>query len=458
MALPVVAIVGRPNVGKSSLLNCLARHRIAIVEPTAGVTRDRVSTLVEANGRWMELVDTGGMEFETTAELAADVTRQIDTALAEASLVLFVVDVQAGRLPLDEEVATRLRAVECPIIVAANKADNDKLATAGVAEFFALGYDPVLPVSAKHGRGRHELMDAVTAALAEAADERPADVAMRVAVVGKRNAGKSTFINALAGSERVIVSEIPGTTRDAIDIRFEKDGLTYMAIDTAGVRKKKSLQDDIEFYSLTRAMSSIRRADVVLLLIDATTPLSRVDKKLAAEVEGGHTPVVFVVNKWDLAKGQATTGEYADYLTASLPGLAYAPVAFTTAKDGRNVQRTVDLARSLFKQARTRVPTAELNEVVEATLRRKRPPSPRTRLPRVYFATQVAVQPPTIVLSVNDPDLFSQSYRRYVVNRFRDELPFPEVPIRVVYRAHREKAKKAGKPRGRGQRRRRGRG
>jgi GTP-binding protein len=452
MSLPIVAIVGRPNVGKSSLLNRLARQRIAIVEPTAGVTRDRVSKLLEHEDRWFEIVDTGGMGLETDAELAADIDRQIATALAEASVVVFVCDVRDGPVPLDREVAERLRPVEAPVILAANKADTDRLETAA-ADFHQLGYEPVLPISAKHGRGRRELLDAILARLpAEAAEESPADVAMRLAVVGKRNAGKSTFINALAGSERVIVSEVPGTTRDAVDIRFEKDGLTYVAIDTAGLRKRKSLSGDIEFYSMTRALRSIGRADVVLFLIDAAVPVSRVDKKLGAEIAANMKPVVLVVNKWDLATDEATTGEYADYLTKVLPGLDYAPLAFTTATDAKNVLSVIDLARNLYKQARSRVPTAELNRVVEDAIRARRPPSPRARLPRVFFATQVAVEPPTIVLFVNDPDLFAQDYRRFIENRFREELPFPEVPIRLVFRAHREKkvpTKRRHRPKGR---------
>ena len=446
MPLPKVAIVGRPNVGKSSLFNTLARRRIAIVEPTAGVTRDRISTLIEADGRWFELVDTGGMDFRTDQDLAADVASQIDFALAEASVVIFLVDVKEGRQPLDEQIARRLRPVEAPVIVAANKADNPRL-EAGAADFHALGYEPVLAVSAKHGRGRRELVAAVRARLPAEAQERPDDVAMKLAIVGKRNAGKSTLINALAGQQRVIVSEVPGTTRDAIDIRFEKDGLTYVAIDTAGVRKRKSLKDDIEFYSLTRALESIRRADVVLFLIDAATPVSQVDKHLGAEIEKQARPVVLVINKWDLAKGYAGTDAFADYLDRTMPGLAFAPLAFTTASEGRNVLATIDLARNLFKQAHTRVTTAELNRVLTAVVREHRPPSPTATLPKIYYATQAAVAPPTIVLFVNDPDLFSQSYRRFIENRLRDELPFPEVPIRLMFRAHRPENE--GRPRSR---------
>ena len=441
MPLPKVAIVGRPNVGKSSLLNMLARRRISIVEPTAGVTRDRVSALMEYKGRWFELMDTGGMDFKSGQDLAADVQRQIQYALQEASLVLFVVDVVDGRTPLDEEVAVRLRRIKAPIIVAANKADTERR-DAGAAEFHSFGFEPVMPVSAKHSRGRHELMAAILERLPAEAAEPPADVAMKIAVVGKRNAGKSMFINALAGSERVIVSEMPGTTRDAIDIRFEKDGLTYIAIDTAGIRKRKSIASDIEFYSLTRAMESIRRADVVLFLIDAPSPVSQVDKHLGAAIQKETKPVVLVVSKWDLAKGKATTGDFADYLEETLPGLSYVPVACVAAKDSRNVLATIDLARVLFKQARTRVTTSELNRVVERAIRLRHPPSPTAILPKIYFATQVAVCPPTIVLFVNNPDLFGEDYRRFIEGRLREELPFPEVPLRLILRAHSEDEKK----------------
>ena len=437
MPLPKVAIVGRPNVGKSSLFNTLARRRVAIVEPTAGVTRDRVSTIVEHENRWFELVDTGGMDFETGAELAEDVKRQIEFALHEASLVVFVVDAQAGRTGLDEMVAERLRHVTVPVLVAANKADNDKLAL-GVADFYSLGYEPILPTSAKHSRGRRELLAAILERLPADAAEAPADVAMKIAIVGKRNAGKSTFVNALAGSERVIVSEIPGTTRDAVDIRFVKDGLTYIAIDTAGVRKTKALTNDIEYYSSTRAKDSIRRADVVLFLIDAPTPLSQVDKHLAYTIEEAWKPFVMVINKWDLAKGKATPAEFADYLTKLLPGISYAPISCVTAKDSKNVLATIDLARRLYKQSSTRVTTGELNRVIQNAIRLRQPSSPTPQLPKIYFATQVAVCPPTIVCFVNNPDIFREDYRRFIENRLREELPFPEVPIRVILRAHDE--------------------
>jgi GTP-binding protein len=437
MPLPIVAIVGRPNVGKSSLLNCLARRRVAIVEPTAGVTRDRVSAVLEHGGRWFEAVDTGGMGLQTGDALARDVHRQIARAIQEAAVIVLVTDVRDGLVPLDREAAERLRRVPVPVLVAANKADTNRLA-AEAAEFHALGYEPVLATSARHSRGRRDLLDAIAGFLPRESAEAPAQVAMKIAVVGKRNAGKSTFVNALAREERVIVSETPGTTRDAVDVRFEKDGLVYVAIDTAGIRRRKSLSGDIEFYGLTRALAAIRRADVVLFLIDAAVPISRVDKRLGAEIEQAMKPVVLVVNKWDLAKGRAGADDYAEYLTRSLPGLSYAPLAFTTATDSRNVAGTIDLARSLWKQATTRVPTSRLNACLEAALGARRPPSPGKRPPKIYFAAQVAVQPPTILLSVNDPALFREDYRRYLEHHFRESLEFPEVPIRLILRMHHE--------------------
>jgi GTPase len=443
MPLPKVAIVGRPNVGKSSLFNLLAGRRISIVEPTAGVTRDRVATVVEYDGRWFELIDTGGVELKTTDELTADVNRQIDFAIQEASIIVFVVDVMDGRTAVDEEIAGRLRKVGKSLIVAANKCDGPKLEQ-NATDFHAMGLEPVMPISAKHSRGRRELVAAILSRLPADASEAPPDVAMKIAIVGKRNAGKSTFTNALAGSERVIVSEIPGTTRDSIDIRFEKDGLTYIAIDTAGVRKRKSIANDIEFYSLNRAIDSIRRADVVLFLVDAPRPISQVDKHLGSTILEEFKPVILVVSKWDLAVGKATTGDFADYLLKTMPGLAHAPISCVSAKDQRNVLATIDLARNLYKQATTRVSTADLNRVIDSALRALQPPSPLAQLPKIYFATQVAVNPPTIVMFVNNPDIFSEDYRRFIEHRLREELPFPEVPLRLILRAHFDEDSKRG--------------
>ena len=307
-------------------------------------------------------------------------------------------------------------------------------------EFFKLGFGEPLAVSAANNSGRWALMELIEETLCGAVDEVPAQAVMKIALVGRRNAGKSSFINALAGEERVIVSETPGTTRDCIDVRFEKDDRTLVVIDTAGVRKKSKMADDVEFYAYTRVERSIRRADVVLLLIDATEPVGQVDKKLAKFIVTEHKPCVLVVNKWDQAKGRASTEDYGEYLGKVLPEIDYAPVAFTSAITGRNINSTIDLSTELFKQSRVRVGTGRLNQALQEALAAQTPYARRGRkAPKFYFATQVAVGPPTIVVFVNAAALVSQSYRRFLLNRFRESLPFGEIPIRLVLRARRDR-------------------
>ena len=440
MALPVIAIVGRPNVGKSSLFNALARRRISIVEPTAGVTRDRVSTVGELGDRYVELVDTGGYGIEDIDDLTDHVEGQIRTAVARASLVVFVVDVRDGVRPLDVKMAQLLRRVDLPVVLVANKADAANLEP-GAGEFYTLGFGEPFCVSAEQGRGLAELGERLLELLAGVEAERPVEPAMKLAVVGKRNAGKSTFINALAGEERMIVSEVPGTTRDSVDVVFEKDGLTFMAIDTAGVRKKRiAAKDSIDFYSQARALTSIRRADVVLFFIDSTVPVGQVDKRLARTITDEYVPCVLVVNKWDLAKEQAATEDYGEYLTKVLPGLRYAPICFVTAKEGRNVDSLVDLARELDKQARAQVTTGQLNRALRA-ITEERAPSARKKkgFPKIYYGVQVASRPPTLLLFVNNPEALDENYRRYLVGRLRELLGMSEVPIRLLVRHHRAK-------------------
>jgi GTP-binding protein len=436
VAVPVVAIVGRPNVGKSSLFNWLAGRRIAIVDPTAGVTRDRLSALVRADGRIFELTDTGGMGIQDTDNLTDDVERQIRLAIDRANVVLFLVDARAGLVPLDELVAERLRHVGKPVVLVANKCDTPALA-AQVGEFHKLGHGDPLPVSAQQNRGRAELLDRLLALLPPAeASEAPSDEEpLKLAIVGRRNTGKSTFINCLAREERVIVSEVPGTTRDSVDVRFEREGRAFVAIDTAGVRKKRSLANDIEFYSLARAERSIRRAAVVLLFFDAKDTVSHVDKQLAEYILAAHKPAIFVVNKWDLALAQGVrTGEWADYLHKHFPSLDFVPMAFITARAGKNVQQVLDLAQSLHEQASARIGTGDLNRVLRAALDEAPPPMRQNRRPKVYFATQAGTNPPTIVLMTNGPELFDNTYLRYLEKTFRDRLPFAEVPIELTLR------------------------
>jgi GTP-binding protein len=435
VALPIVAIVGRPNVGKSSLFNWLAGRRISIVDPTAGVTRDRVSTVVEYGGRAWEIMDTGGMGIVDADNLTADVERQIRLAIDQAAVVVFVVDVRDGVVPLDEEVAIRLRTVRKPVVLVANKADTDKLATQA-GEFNKFGYGEPLCVSADQKLGKEELFDSILAKLPpDTGEAAPEEAALKIAIVGRRNAGKSTFINSLAGADRVIVSEVPGTTRDSVDVRFERDGKSYVAIDTAGVRKKTSMASDVEFYSLHRAQRSIRRADVVLHFFDARHRIGRVDKQLAEYIVEENKPAIFVMNKWDLVKDAIPTEKMGDYVRAMFPMLDHVPIAFITAQKGKNTLRLLQLAVQLHKQAGVRVSTGDLNRVVRAAIEASHPPMAGSKTPKVFYATQIGVHPPTVVLFTNGPELFDQTYVRYLTKSLRDAFPFSEVAIKVVLRA-----------------------
>jgi GTP-binding protein len=440
MRLPVVAIVGRPNVGKSSLFNMLAGRRISIVDPTAGVTRDRVTYPLEVGQYFCELVDTGGVGIVDHDDLTTDVERQIQYAIEEAAMVLFVVDIRAGVTPLDETVADKLRAANKPIIFVANKADEEKL-DIGIGDLFRLGYGTPILVSANSKRGRDELLFEINERLPHGTPTAaPANPELKIAIVGRRNVGKSTFINSLAQAERVIVSEVAGTTRDSVDVRFERDGKVFVAIDTAGVRKRKSLASDIEFYSLHRAERSIRRADVVLHFFDPRLRISRVDKKLTEYILEQHKPAIFVVNKWDLAKQSIPTEKWSEYLRKVFAMLDYVPIAFITAKQGKNVYRLLNLAQELHKQSAKRVRTGALNRVIRDALLANNPPVRNNKVPKVYYAAQVAVHPPTVILVTNAPELFDRTYLRYLLKCIRDSFQFGEVPIRLILKTKGEAA------------------
>jgi GTP-binding protein len=429
---PAVALVGRANVGKSTLFNRLAGRRLAIVDPTPGVTRDRLTTTISHEGKRFELIDTGGVAAPDDVQLRADVEQQLDVALRRADLVLFLVDARAGELPLDGEIARRLRALQKSIVLVVNKADTQQLVDQS-AEFFSLGLGEPVAVSASEGLGRGDLLDRIIELLPES---EPADVEQEefsLAIVGRRNVGKSTFVNQLAQEERVIVSEVPGTTRDAVDVRFEVDGRRYLAIDTAGLRRRGKLDDAIEFYSIARTRRAVRRADVVLLLLDVTQSVGKLEKQLTAAIVEHSKPVVFVLNKWDLTAGH-DPNEFVTYVGKALPGFDYAPVALISAKDGVGVLDTVALARDLYRQASTRVTTGELNRIVEAAMEIRGPHRRSRRPPKVLYATQVAVRPPTMVLFVNDPTIFTPKFTRFLGNYLRDNLDISEVPIKVVYR------------------------
>ena len=468
-ALPTVAIVGRPNVGKSSLLNCLVGKRISIVQDMPGVTRDRVSIPLEIDGKFVELVDTGGYGFIDPQNLTEHINHQIELAMTRADLVLFIVDCHDGLTSADGTIATLLREKSIKTVLVANKADGPN-ADVILGDFARLGLGTPIGVSATSRRNLDLVFDALRANLdlANAPTEMPPPT-MHVAIVGKRNAGKSTLVNSIAGlyegdPERVIVSEVPGTTRDSVDVRFEKDGHSLVVIDTAGVRKKRHMMtNDIEFYSFHRAERSIRRADVVIMLIDGTELVSEPDKKLAQYIASQFKPVLIVVNKWDLARetareqkanarkpGQvddvALMEEYKVYLDAELKHVDYAPIAFVTAKESRGIQAVVDMAGHLFNQAGEHVGTGRLNAAVRQILEERKVSTPTGRMARVYYVTQPEVHPPTIVLFVNRPEYIDEMYQRYMINRMRELLPYAEVPIRLVVRG--KEGNPTGAPKG----------
>lgn len=490
MPAPRVAIIGRPNVGKSSLLNLIAGRQIAIVAPQPGVTRDRVSVVVDLTApdgegptKPVELVDTGGFGLyqdpgRTTDETGRDLTplwpqieRQIALAIESADLILLCVDCQAGVTPQDEQMAEALRrgrlggvrvagvVSRVPIRVVATKCDGPRW-EAHALEAASLGFGAPICCSARTGYLRRHLLDELWQLL-PAPDAEPARPdALHLAIVGKRNAGKSTLVNALAGQERVIVSEIPGTTRDAIDVRIDRGERSIVLIDTAGVRRRKSLQGEVEWYAFDRARRAVRRADVVLLLIDATVPVSQVDEQLARLVHEAYKPVVLVVNKWDLVSGRRDargrpigTERYERYLRRALGGLAFAPISFISAATGLNLEPTLTLAQQLHTQARTRVGTGELNRVVREILEGRSAasgaadPDGAARLGghvKVFYAAQVAVDPPTIVLVVSRPRSVTRTDQRFLLNRFRERLPYDEVPIRLLIRGRTRSERRAG--------------
>ena len=494
MPIPRVAIVGRPNVGKSSLMNMIAGSKVSIVDPTPGVTRDRVAAIVELAPpirggvtKPVEFVDTGGFgvyvaEGQRFDEVGADLARltpgieaQIEAAIGDADLVLFAIDAQAGLTPQDEEIAKLLREgrlggsktskggkgekkkdaekvkeakkrARPPIRVVATKVDGPKWES-HAAELAGLGFGEPLPVSSKNNYFRRDFMDAIWGLLPEPyGDEDRVAADLQIAIIGKRNAGKSTLVNTLAGEPRMIVSEIAGTTRDAVDVRFEMDGKSIIAIDTAGLRRKRSFQNMIEHFAFDRVQRAVDRADVILLLIDATEKVSQVDEQLAMMAQKAFKPVIIVVNKWDQVEGRPdrkgkpiTTQTFQEYIRAELKGLWFAPISFISGQSGRNVRMTIDLAFELRAQSAERVTTGKLNRLVRAIVEKRGPTDIKGTFAKVYYVAQTGIEPPTITLVVNHPDLFTPSYMRFLMNRFREELPFSEVPIRIVVRARRQR-------------------
>jgi GTP-binding protein len=399
----------------------------------AGVTRDRVSQEVTVGGRRFELIDTGGIGLFDEALLREEIQQQIEIAIHSADAVIFMVDIRDGVLPLDYEVAKRLRALNKPVLLVANKADTLKIEYE-CFPFHGLGFGDPLPVSALEGRSVFEATERILERVPISHEEEEERTGIpKVAIVGKMNAGKSTLVNFLAREERVIVSEIPGTTRDSVDVRVEINGLKLLVIDTAGIRKKRSIQDSVAFYGQARSARAIRRADVVLLLLDVTEKVSAVDKRIAEAVREAYKPCILCLNKWDLAEGY-TPDAFTEYLWKILPGLRFAPLAFISAKTGFNVKETLRMIPDLWKQAGERVSPSLINKVLNEAFRRRSPRTPRSKVPRIYFGTQVGVYPPSLLIFVNLPTLFGTEYKRYLEGRFRESMAFREVPIKIRFR------------------------
>ena len=453
--LPKLAIIGRPNVGKSSLFNRLAGRRISIVDPTPGVTRDRISVEIalkptKGPTRAMHVIDTGGWGIYTTEKnrkddagvdltpLKPSIESQIMAAAKEADIILFVTDAKDGVMALDRTVATllRRRGLTSKVIAVANKVD-DRSWESAAQEVARLGFGAPTCVSASSGLGLAYLRNLIVSKLPDveddAPDEKPPIPEIRIAIVGRRNAGKSSIVNWLAGEPRVIVSEIAGTTRDSVDVRIEKEGRIITLIDTAGVRKKKSWDGDIEFYANTRTADAIARCDVAWLLLDATEKSTQIEKTLAMQLADSFKPTLITVNKLDLVQKTLKPADYQAYITQEFPQLSYAPISFVSAKTGKGLRDTLALSFSMQEQAAHREGTGKLNTAIKKILAERGPSSSLGTIAKVLYVSQISINPPTIAMVVNKPALFKGQYERYLLNRLRETLPFSEVPIRLQF-------------------------
>ena len=432
---PIVAIVGKPNVGKSTLFNRLVGDRVAIVEDTPGVTRDRIIADAEWQNRHFTLVDTGGIELKTNNTIKRQMRAQAEVAIDMADLILMIVDGREGMTAADEDVAGMLRRNSKKVVLAVNKLDSVKMESS-LYEFYNLGLGDPIPISAEQGLGLGDLLDVIVDRTESIYNEdQDGDDSLKVAVVGKPNAGKSTLVNRLIGEERMIVSDIPGTTRDAIDTKVVHDGAEYTFIDTAGLRKKKKIYDDVERYSIIRAIAAIDRADVVLMLVDASAGITEQDAKIAGIAHNRFIPTIFLVNKWDaIEKDEKTVQKMTKDIRNTLSFMTYAPMLFISAKTGRRVEQIYKTIEYVFAQSEKRIPTSKFNEALVDFVAMKEPPSQNGRRLKIYYGSQTGIKPPTFVIFVNDGSLMHFSYKRYLENKINETFDFDGTPFRVFIR------------------------
>lgn len=448
MTIPIVALVGRPNVGKSALFNRIAGQRLSIVEDLPGTTRDRLYADAEWTAAPFTLVDTGGIELVQgsdgaqrgskplsvgSADFRREIREQAQVAIEEADVVVFLVDAKEGITAGDQDVAEVLRRSLKPVVLAANKADNAERRLAAV-EFYELGLGEPYAISALHGTGVGDLLDAIVEHFPRV-EEEPEDDALKIAIIGRPNVGKSSLLNALLGSQRSIVSDIPGTTRDAIDTRLDREGRPVVLIDTAGIRKRGSIEQGVEKYSVLRALRAIQRADVVALVLDASQGVVAQDAHIASYALEEWKGIMVLVNKWDLIEKDGNTiNDYTRAVRSELKFLEYVPLLFISALTRQRVNKVLDLAEKLQAERHVRIPTGELNRLVQEALVRHRAPSKVGKQLKVFYATQVAVAPPTFAFFVNDAELVHFSYERYLENQIRTHYPFEGTPIKLVFR------------------------
>jgi GTP-binding protein len=436
MTKPIVAIVGRPNTGKSTLLNRVAGKRLAIIENMPGTTRDRNLAEVTWGNTEFTLVDTGGLEIKPDTTIAWGIKAQIETAIKEADVIIDLVDVTDGITPVDYEVADLLRRADKPVLLAANKADNDRL-EAGAPEFFELGLGEPIAISAYHGRGIADLLDKIVTLLPPAPSTGTKEEAIKVAIVGRPNVGKSMLLNALTGKNRAIVDETPGTTRDAVDTRFDFQGQSVLLIDTAGMRRRGRIKGGVERYSVMRTHRAIDRADIVLLVLDATEVVTAQDTHIGGYIQQAAKGIIIVVNKWDLIK-EKNTREWDKYIKNQFKFASYAPVLYTSAKSGQGVTKIMPEVSHVYRERLKRPATATVNNVIQQAVVSHTRPRIRGQQLKIFYATQAGVNPPTFVLFTNNAKLIHFSYQRYLENKLRQAFGFIGTPLRFIFKTRGE--------------------